>query len=83
MSTRVATLHRLRRQRKALDDKIDDVLRANWPADGPIAWKKAGLLQRGTVVRHGYGQRVLVRNDRTGKEVWITDYDVENAGSAN
>lgn len=83
MSTRVATLYRLRRERRALDERIDNAFKSNWPAGSAIAWKKAGALQRGTVVRHGYLEKVMVRNDRTGAELWIHAYDVEAAGAAN
>lgn len=52
----------------------------DYPEGAPVRWKKHGI-QEGTVIWHrSPGQtRVKVRNERTGKEVWITAWHIAEA----
>ena len=51
-----------------------------YPVGADVRWKKHGI-QEGVVVYHRApgSTRIKVQNIRTGKEVWITAYHIEDA----
>lgn len=60
------------RDRRAADLRIEAALKENFPADTFIKWTAhAGRTYCGNVVRHGYGDRIQVRNCETQKARWI------------
>lgn len=71
MSTRLVSraLENLREAEEHLRDAIEE----SFPAGTNIFWVMRGGQQTGTVVRP-CGDRILVRNDRTGKEYFVHAY---------
>lgn len=43
-------------------------------------WRHHGQRRDGTVVLHGYGDRIKVKNAATQREYWISAYDILQAG---
>jgi len=73
------TLARLKRLEAAADkaaDKFHRELALTMQVGKPVRWEYNGYPQTGHVVMTGCGNRVKVENERTGKEVWITFYQL-------
>jgi len=51
------------------------VLERDYPVGGLISWERNGV-HSGTVVMHSRGERIKVKNDRSGKEFWIYLYSI-------
>jgi hypothetical protein len=47
-----------------------------FPVTAPIRWKRGAHFQVGTVQRLGYGDSLVVINDRTGVSLKISAHDV-------
>jgi hypothetical protein len=59
--------------RRAADQAIEAALKKHFPVDKYIKWTaNAGREYYGNVVRHGYGDRIEVRNAETNKARWIS-----------
>jgi len=60
--------------------KLSAAMGRDYPEGSPVRWKKRGI-QEGTVIwnRQPGQTRIKVRNERTGKEVWITAYHIVEA----
>lgn len=65
----------------AAEERAAKLMESLYPAGEAISWERGGHIQYGTVLRtSGYrGGRFRVRNDTTGKEYWITFYDMNFA----
>ncbi|MFN7010072.1 MAG: hypothetical protein ACK4PN_08565 [Allorhizobium sp.] len=50
---------------------LEKTVRDLYPVGFPIEWVSGLHRQRGFVESHGYGDRLFVRNERTGKQVRI------------
>ena len=77
----IALARALERERKAEDD-VERVLRRDYPLGAQLKWKR-GSLQSGVVLQHGQGDRIKVRNERTGREFWIYAFSVVEAQRAD
>lgn len=65
-------LTRLVKQGRLYEEELIRVIQAAWPVGSRITWNGKGPFpQSGSVVMHGYGNRLKVRNERTNKEYWI------------
>ena len=51
------------------------VLEREYPVGAEVAWCRNGI-HRGTVVMHSRGDRIKVKNERSGKELWIYCYSI-------
>lgn len=59
---------------------VRDVLRREYPVDGPIAWvRHGGKVSSGVVVDHLYADRIRVRNGATGKTYEVYAAEVARA----
>lgn len=63
---------------QAAERCASEVAFEEYPVGSMIEWERAGHTQCGTVLGLQFfnGLRMKVRNARTGKEYWITFYDV-------
>lgn len=71
-----------RAQAKAAAEMARVNFNLGWPIGGDIEWVNArspSQVQFGVVLRHGYGERVYVRNEATRAEYWISHHDVFEA----
>ena len=71
----------LQRQRKAIDRKIQRLSKVTlFPIGAPVFWLRQrngeSYVQRGTIVMHGYDDRFKVENSATGKQFWLTAYQL-------
>ncbi|MCW5697940.1 MAG: hypothetical protein KIS96_14565 [Bauldia sp.] len=64
---------------RAAERQLQEVLQFDYPVGGPVTWMKAGCVQNGVVTRHAYGDRIEVRNHRTGRTRFIYAYDIIQA----
>lgn len=65
--------------RRKAQDIIDKVLKRDYPSGTEVAWKRNGI-HEGTVVFYGgFGDRIKVRNAKTGRELWIHAYCIVDA----
>lgn len=64
--------------RKA-SENLHKVLRQEYPINSKVRWVYRQHLRNGTVIEHSFGDRIRVRNDLTGKTLWISAYDVLQA----
>ena len=74
---------RLCRAYKALsaaEDKLAQALKRFYPPCAPVRWLRGGRIRSGVVVRNCYGDRLQVENSETGKQPFITAYDILEAG---
>ena len=55
-----------------------DALRQEYPIGKAAEWRRGGI-HLGHIVAHGYFDRAQVRNAKTGRDVWITAYDIISA----
>jgi hypothetical protein len=64
--------------RRAIDMMIAKQIERDYPIDEQIEWTRGGAGKRhfGRVVMHCRSDRVKVRNDATGKELFIRAYDI-------
>jgi hypothetical protein len=72
-------LHRLNEAAKVearAQDIKETLLRKSFPIKSEVYWRSHGHNHRGTVIQHGIGDRVLVVNEHTGNEVWVTLFDM-------
>lgn len=53
------------------EDKAAKLLRKEYPESTWIRWEWGGRAFSGTVIDHGGGLRLRVRNHRTGRDRWI------------
>jgi hypothetical protein len=60
---------------RAAEQLAEQVLREDYPAGGFVRWLRNGAHQ-GTVMWHGVGDRIRVKNAATGKSLWITAGDI-------
>lgn len=70
MSRRQLLTAAMVRQREA-EQEIERILRRHYRLGGPISWTIGDRVQRGRVEQHGYGDKIKVENDRTGRSYWI------------
>jgi hypothetical protein len=55
------------------DAEIARVLKAEYPRNTPVRWKRNGI-HEGVILAHSGGDRVMVRNARTNRDLWIYAY---------
>lgn len=67
----------LERRREA-EDRVEHVLRRDYPPGTPVSWKKNGI-HEGIVLDKASGDRVKVKNERTNREFWIYAYCIVEA----
>ena len=54
-----------------------DALKREYPLKAPIKWLVRGVsVQSGFVVKHGFGDRIKVCNERSGSSPWIHAYQI-------
>ncbi len=56
-------------------EEVVRVMERDYPVGSEIEWNRGGL-HGGTVLSHSRGSRIKVRNERTGRELWITAYHI-------
>lgn len=66
----------LQRRRRAERD-VQDALAREYPEGAAATWRRNGI-HHGQVVMVAY-DRLKVRNERTGRELWIYAYDLVGA----
>lgn len=64
----------LGRERNAASEVVR-VMERDYPVGSEIEWERGGL-HGGTVLSHSRGTRIKVRNEKTGREVWVTAYHI-------
>ena len=67
----------LTRREKANDD-VTSTLKRDYPIGSGIHWRRNGL-HAGSVLRHGYGDQIQVKNHRTGRSPWIDAFSIVEA----
>jgi len=60
-------------QKDEAENKLYDEIKNTFPVGASIEWRRRGATQEGEVLNQSH-DRVLVRNNRTGKEYWIYVY---------
>jgi hypothetical protein len=73
MSAKLVVAAGLLRKAQAAYEKT---LREEYPIGSGIRWVHNRHSRSGQVICHGYGNRLQVRNDYTGKTYWIRGHDV-------
>jgi len=59
------------------EDRLWKTLKSEFPEGRNIAWLWRGtVVCWGTVIRHGFGDRVFVQNSRTHARSWIHAYQI-------
>lgn len=58
------------------EEQFFAVLRQQYPVGATARWSRGDRLMLGTVVSHGYRDRLRVRNGLTDKEIWIRADDL-------
>lgn len=66
-------------KRDALQLDYYAAFKTAYPEGSAISWMIGGRIHHGTVLRHGYSDRVEVRNDRTLAVRWIYAFAVREA----
>lgn len=64
--------------------KLVKVVTNRYPVGSKISWSRGKYVQSGTVLHlpsYGIYDRVQVRNDNTGAELWIHAYDIVESES--
>ena len=59
--------------------ELERTVRDLFPCGSDVSWLHGEHMQSGIVVRHGYGDDLIVSNHRTGKETKISSCQVEQA----
>lgn len=67
-----ALVRALARQDKA-ENEVERILKTIYPPGTEVRWKRNGI-HEGVVVANGYHDRIMVRNERTGRSLWIYAY---------
>jgi hypothetical protein len=65
-------------RRREAEDEVERILRRDYQPGVAVRWEKNGAHQ-GVVVMNGSGDRIKVRNIRTGRELWIYAYRIVEA----
>lgn len=65
-------------KRDKAEQNVEKVLRRDYPVGSEVTWKRNGI-HRGVVVHEGSGDRVKVKNDKSGFEYWIYAYCIVDA----
>jgi hypothetical protein len=80
-------LRGLRAEIEALEERFNKRLRKLYPVGAELTWERAGRIYCGKVVDHtgtaistNY-DRLRVENDGTGKQYWITAFDILRAAA--
>jgi hypothetical protein len=68
--------------RDKAERRVDLVLKRDYPPETSLKWMRNGL-HEGVVIQNGYGDRIKVKNDRTGKELWIYAWNITEAQKAS
>lgn len=50
---------------------FEATLRREYPAGAAVSWRRHNRTFAGTVVQHGFGVRLEVRNAQSGRTAWI------------
>lgn len=72
----MSELDKLIKRRERICEEIDRAWRKEFPIGCYVQWTIGHYRQSGEVVMHGHTERMKVRNERTGKEVWLDLYRV-------
>ena len=76
----------LKAARDDLDDAqrhLNETLSDLYPVGSDVEWEIGGHPQNGEVLRNCYGDDLIVRNHRTGKERKISIFDILQAAGHN
>lgn len=57
-------------ERARAEKNIESALKKEYPPGAPIRWARNGV-HSGSVILNGYIDRIKVRNERTGRELWV------------
>lgn len=68
-------------RRLEAEKQVERVLRRDYPPGTRVTWKKSGI-HEGVILDDASGDRVRVRNARTGREYWIYAYCLVEAMAA-
>lgn len=60
-------------------EAMEALLQRLFPIGAAVEWKKGGHLQHGRVLGHRYFDGLFVQNERTGKQLGISAYDIKEA----
>jgi hypothetical protein len=79
---RVPHLQAALNNENAAQNAVERTLKRGWPLNSPVEWRRGpGGIHFGHVIAHGYGAHIRVLNEKTGREVWITAFDICEASS--
>lgn len=80
-AARFNMLRNLKDRVRAAERELAEAIAITFPVDKAITWKRGrgDGSKYGHVVMHGDHERIKIRNDDTGKDYWITLYDVLEA----
>ncbi len=77
MTARVRELYL---EKRAAEAKLEEGLKADYPVNKSIKWKRGDRVYSGRVALYGTsGDRIHVRNSTTQKAYWIHVYDLLEA----
>jgi len=63
--------------------EFEKTFRRLLPPGTPIRWKRGASAQEGSVKFHAYGARLFALNERTGKTLKISCYDIIRAAGGD
>ena len=58
------------------EKRLENALKVACPIGSNIVWEWSDRCYSGPVLRHGYGDRIEVRNATTGRTRWITSWNI-------
>ena len=72
----MTNLIRLLEKRAALSKMIDSAWRKEFPVGTRVVWRVGDYCRYGHVIDHGHSERLKVKNEKTGKELWLDIYRI-------
>lgn len=76
---RIAKVKAARTAAIAAEEDAIALFNSTFPVSSSLSWEYMNSIQHGVVTQHGYGDRLKVRNQNTGREYWISHYHVYQA----
>ena len=66
-----AALRSMLQKRRLAEEAVAEILKRDYRIGDDVEWTVNGV-HFGKVVMHGYGDRVKVENEKSGRQRWIT-----------
>ncbi len=80
MSAKLDTLRKAYHDLQASKSALEVAAQTAFPVGASVCWKRNHNVQAGRVLRHGYQDRLYVKNQETLAEYWIRVSDILRAG---